>query len=209
MGGGIISKPREQLNRSEIIQGIEAIQSDIQSLKREVQQVFSKLVIPGWTVPPDHGMPNTLYGFVMRSFSLIDLLSSHFVGKDDDQTSRMRKFMCRHVGWDNTTAHVAIKFWRHTLMHTASPRTLYEVESTREIKWLLHWGDEHLPRIQHMTLLENPKILNMSLVGLIEDISNASDCYRLELINDPKLQNNFLKWNNALKRQILKPIKGQ
>jgi hypothetical protein len=48
--------------------------ADIACFKREALVVHDTLVLPTWMGGPLHGFNQTLYGYMMRAFSLIDQL---------------------------------------------------------------------------------------------------------------------------------------
>jgi hypothetical protein len=122
-----------------------------------------------------HGFPRTLYGYVTASFSFIDLLSGYCYGDRMSQTKRMRRLLVDYMGASRDAAAVAVKLWRHTLMHTGNPWTLVERSSRKRYSWLLHWR-EHLPRDQHMKLQPPPggEVLNVSLLYLVDDLLSGA-----------------------------------
>jgi len=74
--------------------------------------VHQQIVLPGWG-GEYHGMPRTLYGYMMNCFSLIDLLSQYWRGGDRSrgQTPRMTAFMdtyMRHEHQANPTQPNAV-----------------------------------------------------------------------------------------------------
>jgi hypothetical protein len=169
------------------------IQKMLYDLEFEARQVYEQLVKPNWN-SYSRRYYSTLYGYMMRCFSFIDLLSAYQFGKDSDQTNRMKRFMTQFLKYDEQSSYLAIHFWRHKLMHTAQPRRLIGKKTKKKYSWLLHWGNE-LPRNQHMKFqdAEDPKILNVALFYLIEDLENSLDNF-FEYVNP----NNFLKYENYL-----------
>jgi len=95
----------------------------IDRLEQEVDAVYRKLVLPTWGGDP-HGLPETLYGYMMGVFARIDLVSAHWRGTYDGQTQRMVQFMDRYFCTNHKANSVAVQMWRHKLMHTAKPRYL-------------------------------------------------------------------------------------
>jgi hypothetical protein len=170
-----------------------SIQAMFYDLEFEARQVYEKLVKPDWNSYNRHYY-STLYGYMMRCFSFIDLLSAYQVGSDSNQTHRMRRFMAQFLKYDKQSSYLAIHFWRHKLMHTAQPRCLVGQKTKKKYSWLLHWGDE-LSRDQHMKFqdAEDPKILNIALFYLIEDLKNSLGDF-FENVN----QNNLLRYENYL-----------
>ncbi len=92
----------------------------------------------------------------------------------------------------------AIQMWRHKLMHTGSPRKLIDEQNGTAVRWLLHWGDEHLPRDQHFIFQDNGTVFNMSLFGLLNGINRAVTKYGEELTLDERLVKNYQKMQNLI-----------
>lgn len=170
----------------------EQLRSELDRLASEVDAVLQTLVMPGWG-GPQHGLPDTLYGFLMGTFSRIDLYSAHWRGSFASQSVRMVDFMVWYMKVGRAEATLALHFWRHKLMHTSAPRELYGARTGRGYWWLLHWSDEHLPREQHFQFQPNGQILNLSLVGLLDNTKQALDAYLASLAGDSLLQVNFDK----------------
>lgn len=164
--------------------------ADLQRLKRESVAVYETLVLPGWG-GPQHGLPDTLYGYIMGLLARIDLASAHWMGNEKDQSIRMVDFMTKYMNRDRRVNSVLVQVWRHKLMHTASPRVLVDRQRGLTYRWLLHWGDEHLPREQHLRFQPNGEIVNLSLFGLIDDIDRALSNYLAELLVDSVVQQHF------------------
>jgi hypothetical protein len=180
-----------------ISSSILAFEEDINRLSHEADLIYRQLVLPGWG-GPDHGMVSTLYGYVMSAFALIDNLSAHWRGSENEQSRRMVAFMTKYMHLNHHINSLAVQIWRHKLMHTASPRQLVDNNTGKTFRWLLHWGDEHLPRDQHFKLQAAEAIFNMSLFGLLENIEQAIRKYSIELSSDDILQTNFLAVKTAI-----------
>lgn len=163
---------------------------DIERLSKEAQLVYSDLVLPGWS-GPQHGLPNTLFGFIMGAFARLDLMSAYWRGSFDSPTERMVSFMANYMGTDRLTNSLAVHLWRHKLMHTAAPRAMTHQSSGVTYHWLLHWGDVHLPRDQHFKFQPNGYVLNLSLAGLIDDTRDMAKNYIFDLHGDKLLEQNF------------------
>ncbi len=58
-------------------------------------------------------------------------------------------------------------------------------------RWLLHWGDEHLPREQHFKFQSGGANLNLSLIGLLENTRQAASAYLAQLNRLPQLTQNY------------------
>jgi hypothetical protein len=150
--------------------------TELDRLSIEVDMVYRKLVLPGWN-SATHGMPDTLYGYMMGTFARIDLLSAYWRGTFNDQSDRMVSFMTEYMATERHANSLAVQFWRHKLMHTSAPRELKDSTSPITYRWLLHWGDEHLPREQHFKLQPGGENLNLSLIGLLQNIKLAASIY--------------------------------
>ena len=147
--------------------------------------------MPGWG-GPQHGFPETLYGYMMAVFAKIDLLSAFWRGDEKRLTERMSQFLDLYFPGTHTAHSLAVQVWRHKLMHTASPRILFgrDPGNKRTYRWLLHWRD-HLPREQHWWLLETTTgecILNLALLYLVADIRAAAMQYLREMKTSVDLQ---------------------
>lgn len=154
--------------------------SEIDRLAQEVEVVKHRLVLPGW-LGPQHGLPDALYGYIMGLFARVDLMSAYWHGSFANQSVRMVDFLSRFMQGDRTINSILVQVWRHKLMHTSSPRAIRDQQAGKTYRWLLHWGDEHLPRELHLTFQPNGENLNMSLTGLIHGVREATSEYLIEL----------------------------
>ena len=136
-------------------------------------------------------MPDTLYGYTMGLFARMDLMSAYWRGTFKDQSARMVSFMTTYVQPDRMANSVAVQTWRHKLMHTAAPRELKDPQGGAPYRWLLHWGDEHLPREQHFQFQPGNHNLNLSPFGLIENTRAAVSGYLADLGASPQLSANY------------------
>lgn len=177
---------------------------DVDALMREAELVYAELVLPRWGSAEHHGFPRTLYGYLMASFSIIDLLSHHRYS-DPSQTTRMRSFLHDYMGAPPEAAAVAVQLWRHTLMHTGNPRAVIDQASGRMFRWLLHWR-EHLPREQHMQFqrTDGESILNVGLMYLVEDLAAALSRTFADAANSAELRDRFLRVSKDLSTQKLR-----
>jgi hypothetical protein len=179
--------------------------ADLGELNREIEAVYSSLVLPRWGDPLYHGFPRTLYGYVMSCFSLVDALSRCRYD-DREQTVRMRRFLADYMGVSADAATVAVQLWRHTLMHTAKPRTLDDPASGHSYRWLLHWR-EHLPRQEHMRFqrhTDNESILNTGLWYLVEELEAGLPRLFADVEASTRLRGHFLRMSNKLSRQTVR-----
>lgn len=165
------------------------LNTQLDALEKEVSTVYSSLVLPTW-LKEMHGFPQTLYGYMMRVFSFVDLLSAYWKGSDKDQSKRMLDFMNAYIRAEPEANSVAIQIWRHKLMHTAQPRQLQDARTSKKYKWLLHWY-EHLPEEQHYTFsaTSDTRILNIGLMYLIRDLKQALTKYEEALSTSNELLN--------------------
>ena len=166
--------------------------AELQRLRDEVEHVYTALVLPGWG-GAQHGLPDTLYGYIMGAFARLDLFSHHWQGKKANDSRRMVDFMCAYMRPERRANSVSVNVWRHNLMHSASPRRLLDRTSGQQVGWLLHWGDEHLPREQHFQFQSGGQVLSVSLFGLLDDLANGLQRYTQKLGGDSELQRKFEK----------------
>lgn len=164
--------------------------AELSRLTAEVEEVLRTIVLPGWG-GPTHGMPDALFGYLMGVFARIDLCSAYWRGTFDMQSPRMVDFMTTFMRVGRFESSLALQFCRHKLMHTSSPRRLFDPSSGKTYHWLLHWGDEHLPRAEHFKIQPNGHILNVSLIALVEDLRVAMQAYLVELHRDTSLQTKY------------------
>lgn len=181
-----------------IIDLISHVTDQLCSLEKEVAAVYSTLVLPYWGKEM-HGFPETLYGYMMRIFSFIDLLSAYWKGNDKVQTNRMIAFLDKYMRPDHEANSVSVQMWRHKLMHTAQPRSLKDTKTRKTYYWLLHWY-QHLPEEQHYTFSDttDTRILNLGLVYLIRDLKQAAENYKKELATSVDLQGKFYRFHQKL-----------
>lgn len=166
------------------------IVQELERLAGEAEMVYRTLVLPGW-LGPRHGMPDTLYGYMMGVFARLDLMSAYWRGTFKDQSTRMVSFMTAYVQPDRIANSVSVQVWRHKLMHTAAPRELKDPNGGAPYRWLLHWGDDHLPRNQHFQFQPGNNNLNLSLFALIENTRSAGFAYLAGLSASSQLSANY------------------
>ncbi len=143
---------------------------------------------------------------MMGVFSRIDLLSTLWAGPAGGQSRRMVDFMVKYMGGDRERHSLAVKIWRHALMHTARPRALRDPRSGKTLYWLLHWG-EHLPKEQHYTYSETDdrRILNLALLYLVDDLERAARAYLSDLAVSPALQRVAASTEQSLGNRNFRP----
>jgi hypothetical protein len=173
----------------------QSLLADIARFKQEALAVHDTLVLPTWMKGPLHGFNQTLYGYMMGVFSLIDLLSYYWFGtsnRSQTQTLRMVDFMEKYINPNREAHNIAVHFWRHKLMHTSRPRALSDPTTGKKLYWLLQWFEPHLSREQHYTFTETDdmRILSFGAIYLIEDIERAAQAYFADLKHSAQLQAN-------------------
>lgn len=164
--------------------------AELKVFKVEALSVLDNLMLPNWGTEL-HGFTHTLYGYMMRAFSYIDLVSSYWNGPGSKpQMERMVDFMDRYMGYERQAHSLAVQLWRHKLMHTARPRKLRDPATGKSMYWLLQWYEQHLPREQHFTVSDagNQLNLNIGAIYLIEDVERAAIRYFDELDGSQELQ---------------------
>lgn len=178
--------------------GHAAVRADVDHmltlLSTEMRATHERIVLEEWgSHTPLHGMGRTAYGYVMNCLALVDLLSQYHTGSTKGQTDRMVAFLVDYFGYEERASRVVVKLWRHTLMHTGKPRELLGTSGTR-YHYLLQWGSEHLPRDQHMRFQTSaePRILNIGVLFLAEDLQAAATKYFDEVDASPDLQRQLL-----------------
>ena len=71
--------------------------------------MYRELVLPNWGSSEQHGFPRTLYGYVMVSFSFIDLLSQYRYDVAS-QTARMQNLFVDYMAASHDAAVVVVGF---------------------------------------------------------------------------------------------------
>jgi hypothetical protein len=178
--------------------------ASVDGLMREAELVYTSLVLPRWCSPNDHGFPQTPYGYMMSTFSFVDVLSKHCY-INHSGTVRMRRFLCEYMNVSPLAATLAVKVWRHTLMHTAAPQNLADKQlAGGTYGWLLHWR-EHLPREQHMQLAPTGggAVLSVGLLYLIEDLSRGARAAFRTAGKSAILRDRFLSVSKALSSPVI------
>jgi hypothetical protein len=173
-------------------------------LNTEMRATHERIVMVEWgSHTPLHGMGRTAYGYVMNCLALVDLLSQYRTGSTHGQTDRMVAFLVDYFGYEERASRVVVKLWRHTLMHTGKPREL-KGTSGRRYSYLLQWGPEHLPRDHHMRfqMPAQPRILNIGVLFLAEDLQAAAKKYFDEVDASPDLQRRLLDAEGQLAQAL-------
>lgn len=149
-------------------------------LQQEVETVLP-LTAALWKQHPRH-FPYTSYGYAMCLFSKVDLLSQYWLPSITAQTDRMTEFLVQCVGRGVQESTVAVKLWRHCLMHTSQPRPLIDHSTGRTYRWLLQ---HELTGRDHFTLVPNGNdtIFNMGLLNLCRDLRASLEALLADLPN--------------------------
>lgn len=154
-----------------------SLRAQVERLRSEATTVYLELVLPSWGSATQHGFPATVWGYVMSGFAAIDL-ASYYDSPSVRQTDRMRGFLNARLGAPPDVAAVAVQLWRHTLMHTGTPRPVSGETSDTSFTFLLHWGAEQLPREQHLRLLPGTRrgeqVLGLGALYLLQDLHEAA-----------------------------------
>jgi hypothetical protein len=178
---------------------------ELDRLRGEAEVVYRTVVLPGW-LGPKHGMPDTLYGYMMGVFARVDLMSAYWRGTFKDQSIRMVSFMTMYMQPDRIANSVAVQTWRHKLMHTAAPRELRDPHGGPPCRWLLHWGDDHLPRDHLFQFQAGNHNLNLSLFALIENTRSAASAYIGDLSASSQLSANYDTVDRELESYEFRPL---
>ena len=175
------------------------ILDDIDRIKREAEYCYENIVLPNWGSDKLHGFPDILYGLVMGVMSRIDLVSCYYDNNIKSQTKRMVSFLFKYMSDNYELNFVLVCIWRHQLMHTSSPREFTDTNSNIRYRWLLHWK-EHLPIESHYTFVEsgNSKIINIGLIYLIDQLTEAFKKYLDDLNQSTELQKNYYSFEHEL-----------
>ena len=172
--------------------------NDLAVLNTEAEYLYNKLIGPG-LLGDLNNFPHTLYGLVVAAFSRIDLYSAYYVGSlKSPITNRMTEFMVSFMGIDEKAARVAVEMFRHSIVHTGIPRPSSDKTSGVRFLWLLHWGDDHLPRADNLALQPNGYVVNLSLLGLLDELKVGLSRYLQALSTDQSLIDNY----NAVEAQL-------
>lgn len=154
---------------------VRGLETSITDFAEEVQTVYGQLVDYG-AGHPRGPYVQTLYAYMARCFAFIDRLSLLW-NPGRSQTPRMADFCVHYMHVTPEAAQVAVKLWRHLLMHTAEVRPVVETTTKIEYHWLLHWGPEQLNRERHFRVFElvgAKRSLEMALTYLVDDVTQAA-----------------------------------
>jgi hypothetical protein len=171
---------------------------DLAALNAEAEYIYNKQIGPALTGDLNN-FPHTLCGLVVAAFSRIDLYSAYYVGNlKSPITKRMTEFMVNFMAVDEKAARVAIEMFRHRIVHTSIPRPSSDKTSGVRFLWLLQWGDDHLPRADNLALQPNGYVVNLSLLGLLDELKGGLSKYLQALSTDQPLIDNY----NAVEAQL-------
>jgi hypothetical protein len=171
----------------------------------QAQDAIDQLVLPTW-LGPKHGYDRLLYGVVMNTMALADRISFYRDPKEPRQTARLRTLF-GDLGADHEAAAVAVQMWRHTLFHAGDPLTLTDRRTGTQYTWVLHWGEAHLPREQHMAFSDagGIRVLGFGAMHGVADLRQLSDAMLTAAEQDPALGKALLTAHQTLlQRQTVK-----
>ena len=79
-------------------------------------------------------------------------------------------FLVQFLGCTHVAAEMALKMYRHTLMHGANPRILKRGD--REIAWLVHWGEPWIARSMNLTTHTSGslEVIHVSVEALVDNV---------------------------------------
>src|SRR5690349_8973240 len=81
------------------------------------------------------------YGYMMNMMSRVDLLAQLWKGRRGGNTGDMVAFLDAYVQPGKHDASVvAVKMWRHVLMHTSAARFLEDQRTGNIYTWQLYFG---------------------------------------------------------------------
>jgi hypothetical protein len=148
-------------------------------LQWQTQDVVELLVKPKWG-GDKHGYDRVLYGTVLSTMALADRLSFYmWPGAAYEQSNRLRALFSK-MSEDPEAVAIAVQTWRHTLVHFGDPIMFHDPTTDQRYSWLLQWGEEHLPRTQHLTFAESNgvRVLAFGAMYFIEDLNRlAADLF--------------------------------
>lgn len=150
---------------------IEELAIEAQNTIAEYNYLIKNVIDPLWGDPQLHGFRSVLYGLLIRYASFIDVISIYYCG-DIPQSKRMLKIMTEKIGYARIPSLIAIKTWRHTLVHQGTPRILRD-QTSGSFEWLLHWDEERLGEQRHMQFQnadQGGRILNLCLERFLKDL---------------------------------------
>ena len=169
----------------------DALSKDLMELRKEVLHIYTTQIGSGLNGVLNN-LPHTLYGYVMATFSHIDLISSYNLGtRNVPINTRMVHFLVRYMGVDENISRILIEMFRHNIVHTSTPRPSTNRTTGVTYRWLLQWSDDQLPREQLFTIQEREPIINLSLTGLLDTTISGLERYLDELNKSPDLQQKF------------------
>jgi hypothetical protein len=179
----------------------------IEDFATEVRAVYETLVLPQQAANSP-GFSQTLFSYVNGVFARLDLLSAYWRGTERDHLARMVGFMNEYLPYEPEANSVAAQMWRHQAMPTSEPCGLYDISIGKSYLWVIYWGRE-LPTQEHFQFHEasDSRILSLSLMHLIDDVSRAITRYSEELATSPALQDNYQTMETRLNLYKYQPLR--
>lgn len=178
--------------------GREVLQ-ELDDLHREATATYERVV----RANPDSSFNQTLFGFVSRGFSFVDLLAGYWRGAQGrGQTVQMVAFMERFLGGERRDHDIAVRIWRHKLFHTARPRTLIDRSTGATVRYLIQWhGDEMSERQPHYATLRasaGEEIFGVACLPLVANVRSAAVSFFREVSSSAELQANVARFDAVL-----------
>lgn len=140
---------------------------EVRDVRSEVEWVYRDLVSKHYPVAQAgkrYGFGYTCHAYVMLCFARIDGISAFWAGGKNwispgehgrGQTKRIVAFLDKYYPRETTTHRLAVKLWRHTLMHEGIPRPVI-TKSGDQYHYVLEWFSDDPQR--HYTLVAEPPI---------------------------------------------------
>ncbi|OBK42078.1 hypothetical protein [Mycobacterium kubicae] len=196
------------MNYDEIANEITTNAATLRDEVATLSELFTKTRFLG----DNRSFPHAHYGYFMASMGQIDLMSKCEWGPTKEprgnQTPRMQGFMERYLDGQKSGEHrVAIKLFRHTLMHTGALRPLWEANGTA-YTWRVYFTDNLPLPYGHYTLTDEDaavhqeffasinanvtrvKALNVRLKDFSADIYQSAINYTTAMRQDAALRSN-------------------
>lgn len=183
------------------------LRKTLDEIEFETKLVYEQVVKPSLNQSERRNtLPNILHVSVMWCFARIDLLSAYWKGAGNRkrQSLRMVDFMEKYMAYPRDAASMALHMWRHNMMHTGYPRTLFSPKRVNSLTYTLQWGEE-MDRSSHFVLAGGPTFrIEMALFYLIEDLKRGQEKYLLELSCDSAMVQKFEVASKAIEEVSLK-----
>lgn len=187
----------------------EDVMFGITQLHREATATYERIVVPECN---GHGYRETLFGYVGRAFSYVDLLSAYWRGEETKpQAARMADFLEKYVMPGRRQHGFAIQIWRHKLFHTARPRPLLDPTTGKTIFYYLQWHEERMTDHQrHYTFVpfgsDRAEVFNLGCLPMIGDLRRAGQRFFDDVAGSAQLQAKVERHEATLGSYSAKPV---